>query len=201
MITEIFFDIETKKLFSDLETLDPGGLGVSIVSVLYRTLDESYTIISETMKSFWEKEIPDMWSLFDGADRIIGFNSKNFDIPVLAPLAPERFAKLPHFDMLEHIKSVLGRRISLDALSAQTLGHHKSDKSLNAVIYWNRGDNESLAKLKEYCQMDVAITRDLYDFVQKNGYLKYLDKWNTIQTIQLDFSYPKQPNTNQMGLF
>lgn len=201
MITEVFFDIETKKLFSDLETLDPGGLGVSIVSVYHRTFDDSGAIVSQTMKSFWEKEIPDMWSLFDNADRIIGFNSKNFDIPVLAPFAPEGFSKLPHFDMLEHIKSVLGRRISLDALSAQTLGRHKSDKSLNAVLYWNRGDEESLAKLKEYCQMDVAITRDLYDFVQKNGHLKYLDKWNTIQKIFLDFSYPNPPDSDQMGLF
>lgn len=201
MITEVFFDIETKKLFSDLETFDPAGLGVSIVSVLHRTISETQKVVSETVKSFWEKDLPDMWSLFDNADRIIGFNSKTFDIPVLAPFAPERFTKLPHFDILEQIKTVSGRRIGLDALCAQTLGSHKTDKGFNAVLYWNRGDSASLKKLREYCEMDVALTRDLYDFIRKNGYVTYLDKWNTTQKILLDFSYPKPPDANQMGLF
>jgi hypothetical protein len=36
---EVFFDVETKKLFSEINTRAPGDLGVSVVSVYKRELD------------------------------------------------------------------------------------------------------------------------------------------------------------------
>ena len=78
MYYEVIFDVETKKLFSNIEGFDPGLLGVSIVSVYSRTLDENFHETSGQMQSFWEKDINDMWPLFQSADRIIGFNSINF---------------------------------------------------------------------------------------------------------------------------
>ena len=49
--------------------------------------------------------------------------------------------------------------------------------------------------------MDVAITRDIYDFVIKNGYLKYKDFWNEMHEVKLDFSYPKLQEEAQTSLF
>jgi len=40
--------------------------------------------------------------------------------------------------------------------------------------------------------MDVAITRDIYDHALKNKSLKYIDFWNEIHEVKLDFSYPKE---------
>jgi hypothetical protein len=73
----------------------------------------------------------------------------------------------------------------------------------NAVIYWNKGDVESLAKLKKYCEADVTITRALYVYGVKNNHLTYMYKWNEIKEMKLDFSYPKviQPDSNQFSLF
>lgn len=202
MIQEVFFDVETKKLFSDITTENPADLGISIVSVLHRTLDDTLTIIREKIESFWEQDFSSMWSLFENAHRIIGFNSKSFDVPALSPYSSATFSNLPHFDILEQFKIATGRRVSLDNLARDTLGVHKSDKGFNAVIYWNQGDQKSLQKLKQYCEMDVKITRDLYDYVRKNNMLKYMDKWNTIQSVALDFSYPTpKSHSPQMGLF
>lgn len=210
MFNEVIFDVETKKLFSDIEGDDPGDLGVSIVSVYSRRLDENLEetvgrkILSEVegnIQSFWEKEFGKMWPIFQEADRIIGYNSLGFDVPALKPYTNFPFAKLPHFDIMAKVKDAFGRRIPLDAIAKETLDREKTDTGLNAVYYWQKGDKESLEKLQKYCEADVLITRDVYDFVLKNGYLQFKDKWNTLRKVELDFSYPKEEPEKQEGLF
>jgi hypothetical protein len=203
MIFEVIFDCETKKLFRDTETGDPKELGVSIVSVYSRSLDESMHEIEGNMHSFWEKDFPSMWPVFEKADRIIGFNSINFDVPALSPYSPPTFATLTHFDIFKVIKETSGKRLSLNSLAKDTLGKEKNDVGTNAVIYWNKGDVESLAKLKKYCEMDVEITKELYDYGCKNGHVKFTNRFNEIQKIEIDFSYPvvKTEDPSQFSLF
>lgn len=202
MITEVFFDIETKKLFEEITSGLPSDLGISIVSVYKRQLDNNLQEISGTMSSFWEEEFSRMWSLFSNADRIIGFNSNHFDVPALAPLSPFDFKKLHHFDIMDHIKDALGFRLSLDAIASESLGHSKVDNGLNAVKYWQEHTPASLAKLKKYCEVDVQVTRDVYDYGLKHKHLKYKDRWNTPRFVEIDFSYPKITNQdNQPSLF
>jgi len=199
---EIIFDTETKKFFDEIEGYDAGKLGVSITSVYTRTLDSSFREIDGKMRSFWEKDFNEMFKLFEKADRIIGFNSIGFDVPALSPYLPPHWPKLKHFDILAQIKNIAGKRMSLDSLAKATLGKSKNDNGVNAIKYWNEGSKESLAKLKKYCEMDVAITRDIYDHAFKNGVLKYTDFWNEIREIKLDFSYPKEDSsTLQHSLF
>ncbi|KKQ41527.1 MAG: DEAD/DEAH box helicase domain protein [Microgenomates group bacterium GW2011_GWC1_37_8] len=201
MYTEVFFDVETKKLFGDIEGFDPGDLGVSIVSVYSRKIDDNLVEIEGKMQSFWEKDFENMWPIFQEADRIIGFNSIGFDVPALKPYTTIPLAKLPHFDIMSKVKDAFGRRIPMDAIAKETLDREKTDVGLNAVYYWQKGDKASLEKLRKYCEDDVLITRDIYDFVLKNGHLLFKDKWNTLQKVELDFSYPKESPEKQVGLF
>jgi len=189
---EVIFDTETKKFFDNIEGYDPAKLGVSICSVYSRTLDNSLHEAQGKMQSFWEEDFDEMFGLFEKADRIIGFNSIGFDVPALSPYLPSHWPKLKHFDILAQIKDVTSKRVSLDSLAKATLGTKKNDNGVNAIKYWNEGTKESFAKLKKYCEMDVAITRDIYDHVLKNGLLKYVDFWNETREIKLDFSYPRE---------
>jgi DEAD/DEAH box helicase domain-containing protein len=199
---EIIFDCETKKFFDEISDFDPAKLGVSIVSTYSRTLDEDLKEIEGKMESFWEADFPKLWELFRKADRIIGFNSIGFDVPALAPYSPIPLDKLKHFDILTMIKDAHGKRMSLDSLAKATLGTKKNDNGINAIKYWNAGDATSLAKLQKYCEMDVALTRDLYDHVLKNGFLKYTDFWNEPHEVKLDFGYPKTEDASvQDSLF
>jgi len=201
MLTEVFFDVETKKFFDETGNKKPEELGVSLVSVYKRTLGDDLKEVEGVMNSFFEQEIPNMWTLFQNADRIIGFNSIKFDVPTLKPYAPGYFSKLTHFDIAAEIKKILGRRISLNTIAKNTLGRGKIDSGANAVLYWKKGDPESLALLKKYCEEDVAITRDIYDFALLNKRLKFLDHWNNPREIEIDFSYTKKEETPQIGLF
>lgn len=201
-VFEVIFDTETKKFFDEETGYDASLLGVSITSVYSRTLDENLKEVEGKMQSFWEEEFSEMFKLFEKADRIIGFNSIGFDVPALSPYLPPHWPKLKHFDILSEIKKVEGKRMSLDSLAKSTLGTKKNDSGENAIKYWNEHSKESLAKLKEYCEMDVAITRDIYDHAMKNKVLKYIDFWNEIHDIKLDFGYPKEDeNTVQNSLF
>ena len=196
---EVIFDTETKKFFDEVEGNDPAKLGVSITSVYSRTLDENFDEVEGKMQSFWEEEFGEMFKLFERADRIIGFNSNSFDVPALSPYLPPHWPKLHHFDILAEIKKVEGKRMSLNSLAKATLGTKKNDSGENAIKYWNEKTKESLAKLKKYCEMDVEITRDVYDFALKNNVLKYIDFWNETHEISLDFSYPKKSESETQG--
>lgn len=201
MKREVIFDVETKKLFSDIEGFDPGNLGVSVVSLYSRMLSDNLTETEGSIQSFWEADFDKMWPIFTGADRIIGFNSIGFDVPALKPYAKFPFEKLPHFDIMYKFKDKAGHRISLDSLAKETLDREKSDTGLNAVFYWEKGDKESLRKLQKYCEDDVIITKEIYDYIIGNGHVLFKDKWNTLRKVDLDFSYPKEADKSQIGLF
>lgn len=208
------FDIETMNLFGDNGATLPEHLGVSVVSAYRRETDSLGNEKRGEMKSFWNKTAKNtdggelgfegLWPWFASADRIIGFNSLGFDVPALAPIfAPNNLFELPHLDILDKVRNVLGHRLSLDAIAKETLGYTKIDDGLNAVRYWRSQDVESMTKLRKYCEMDVVVTTDVYKYALKNKRLRYKDKWNEPREVAVDFSYPRiedKPEI-QMGLF
>lgn len=198
---EVIFDTETKKFFDESTGYDASKLGVSITSIYSRTLDENLKEVDGKMQSFWESEFLEMFKLFEKADRIIGFNSFAFDVPALSPYLPPHFPKLKHFDILDEIRKVEGKRVSLDSLAKATLGTKKNDNGENAIKYWEAHDAESLAKLKKYCEMDVEITTKIYDHAMSTRSLKYIDFWNETHEVKLDFSYPETDPILQDSLF
>jgi hypothetical protein len=218
--TEVIFDVETQKLFEEIGDRDPGKLLISVVSLYRRKLDSEYREIEGEMKSFWVPEarlfptLDEMWSIFEDADRIIGFNTLGFDIAALQPYWDKNFSDLPHFDILEEIRRGFGRRVSLDAVAKETIGLDQSKiaSGLDAVAWWKMRTEESLANLKKYCEEDVRVTKDVYDFGLKKGKLKFKDRWNEPREVEVDFSYkknegegPTSPEASlgaqQMGLF
>jgi len=203
MYQEVIFDLETQKFFDEIEGFDPALLGVSVLSMYVRTLDESFKEIKGEMLSFFEDDLKTTWDYFKNANRIIGFNSKHFDVPALKPYLPIELSIFPHFDILEHIREANGRRVSLNSVAKETLGDHKADDPKNAIIYWQKRDKESLKKLKYYCEEDVRLTKEIYDYGFQNKKLIFKDYWNTVRTIDVDFSYPviQKSESNQTSLF
>ena len=202
---EVFFDIETKKFFDEIEVRDPAALGISIVSAYRREIDPELNEIGGEMKSFWESDFDMMWPWFEEADRIIGFNSLGFDVPAVNGVYKGDFTKLRHFDILKVVKDVFGHRIKLDNIAKEVLGTGKIAGGADAVAWWAKGDQESLANLKKYCEVDVEVTKGVYDFGVRNKKLRFKDHWNELREIEVDFSYPPELPPKlvdvQMGLF
>jgi DEAD/DEAH box helicase domain-containing protein len=179
MLKKIVFDLETQKEFSDV-----GGRGKN--HLLKVSVCGAYDYSQDKYLIFEERELPKLGELFQSADQLIGFNSKDFDCAVLQPYLNFDLAGIPHLDILEEIEKVLGHRIKLDDIAQATLGSGKSADGRQAVQYFKTGRME---ELKKYCLDDVKITREVYEYAMKNHKVLYRDFF-TIKEIPLRFSDP-----------
>jgi len=163
-MNKIVFDVETKNTFQEVGKNDPAALDISIL-VTYDYATGSYT-------RFTQEDFPKLWKLLENCDILIGYNSDYFDIPLLNKYYPGDLTKIRSLDILSEIKKSLGRRISLDSVAEGTLGKKKSGHGLEAVTWWKSGEIE---KIMHYCEEDVRITKEVYEYALKNKSLKY--KW------------------------
>ncbi len=191
MQNELVFDIETKNSFQDV-----GGkqnmhlLGVSVVGV--------YSYADDTLRCYEEKDFPLLEEAFRNATRIIGFNSKHFDVPVLQPHIRVPLLALAHLDLMEDVENYLGFRVSLNNLAKMNLGAQKSGHGMDAIAWWRTGNMEMLVK---YCLDDVRITRDLYEFGKKNNHVLAETRTDPKVSIPVKWHMPVSASAAQTSLF
>src|SRR3989338_585539 len=112
MLNEIIFDIETQNSFADVEN-DFKKFKISIVSI--------YNYATDSYASFTESELGKLWPILEKADRIIGYNSEHFDIPILNNYYMGNLSVLPHLDIMKKIKESVGVRLKLNDVAEATL--------------------------------------------------------------------------------
>lgn len=161
---KITFDIETRNIFSDVNSNDPTALDISVVCI-HDSLNDSYS-------SYLQEDLPKLWPILEQADMLITFNGDHFDIPLLNKYYSGDLSKIKSLDLLAEVKNSIGRRIKLDTIAEATLGTNKSGHGLQAVEWWKTGEIDKIIK---YCIEDVKITKQLYDYALANGNLKYKD--------------------------
>ena len=159
---KIVLDIETQNTFQETGSNDPADLSISLL-VIYDYTDDTY-------RWYTEKNLGELWRILEHTDLIIGYNSDHFDIPLLNKYYPGDLTSIPSLDLLVHIKNSLGRRIRLDSVAEGTLDKHKIGHGLEAIKWWKEGKIEEIRK---YCEEDVRITKEVYEYALKNKRLKY----------------------------
>lgn len=167
----ITFDIETTSAASrfDIESMELALVGV------HDSVEDAYT-------SYTKEELPKLWPLLERADALVGYNSDHFDIPILNKYYAGDLTHIRSIDLLKDIKESLGKRLKLDSVAGATLGTKKSGSGLDAVKWWEQGEVE---KVRKYCLDDVKITKDLFQFALKNGFVKY-DDFGEIKKVPID---------------
>lgn len=179
--------VQTRRLgFFDLETCcsaaDVGGwgechrMGVSL-AVLAETRPERIT-------TYREADLERLCRRFQELDLVVGFNVKRFDYRVLQPYTEIKLAELPTFDILEELHAILGHRISLGHLAEKTLGEAKTGDGLLALEYYAAGRWE---ELESYCRQDVLLTRRLFEFGVREGYLLYQHRQGSLVRVPVDW--------------
>lgn len=164
----VFFDLETQRLFQDV-----GGrhhldrLGVS-AAVTYSEADGGF-------RSYLEPDVPALIERLLEAPLVVGFNVLRFDYEVLGGYSAEadRLYRVPTLDLMVELEEQLSWRPSLDSLARATLGLEKTGTGLDAVRYFREGRLEDLVR---YCRQDVEITRRLFEFGLREGFLEVLDR-------------------------
>jgi DEAD/DEAH box helicase domain-containing protein len=194
-MNQLVVDVETKKLFSEISSRNPADLGVSYVGALM--VDESGNYESGSYVGFFENEISGLWPIMEKADRIIGFNVIEFDLPALSVYYQGDFSRFSVLDIMAEIEKVVSHRISLQAVATATLNEGKSADGLSAVRYWREGRLDELAK---YCRQDVEVTAKVFEYGVKNGHLIFKNKWNEEKKVGVDFGKSDEKPKIQMTL-
>ena len=162
MKDKLILDIETKNTFSDVG-------GQQNVDKLEASFVGVYSYNQDKYLSFWEKDFDQLGQLLQNAFLIVGFSINRFDLPVLAKHFNFNLMALPRLDLLEEVEMAYGSRISLDILAQTNLqGIKKTHHGLDAVRFWSEGN---LKDLEDYCLQDVKVTKEVYEFVKKNGFV------------------------------
>jgi DEAD/DEAH box helicase domain-containing protein len=166
----IVFDLETQNIFQDVDSNDPSRLEISVAS-FYDSETDSYTTVSID-------ELDRAWPIIEKADALVGYNSNHFDIPLLNKYYAGDLRDIPSIDLLEEIRLSLGRRLRLDTVAEATVGARKSATGLQAVRWWREG---KIDEVKKYCEQDVRVTKEVFEFALQNGKVFYKEGRNKIE--------------------
>ncbi len=162
-LAAVVLDIETQHLADEV-----GGWGN--VAAMKVSVAVTWSSRTASFQRYTEASVPRLIDELFAADLVIGFNTKGFDYTVLQPYSSRDLRQLPSLDLLEQIHRALGFRVSLADVAAATLNARKSADGLEAVKMFRA---DKIDELMDYCEQDVALTRDLWQFARENGHLLY----------------------------
>jgi len=162
----VFFDLETQKLFQEVGGRDPRKLLLAC-GVTYSTVKNDFTV-------YWESHAISLIEELKSADKVVGFNIREFDYEVLRHYSPDfNFSSVRTLDLLLDLSRILNFRIPLDSLARASLGTTKVADGIQSVEWFRAGEKDKVA---EYCKSDVDITRRVYEFGRDNGFVYYFSK-------------------------
>ncbi|MBP6859031.1 MAG: ribonuclease H-like domain-containing protein [Candidatus Magasanikbacteria bacterium] len=182
MSNEIIFDIETIGDITDLSTME-----ITVVSI--------YEYEHNTYSSFERSELSKLWPILEKCSLLIGYNSEHFDIPILNRYYPGDLTTFPSLDLLKVIKDSIGRRLRLNDVAEATLDITKSADGLQAMKWWKEG---KIDEIKKYCEQDVKVTKEVYEFGKNNKQLFYKSLTGEVLpfAVNFDFGNPGKENAN-----
>jgi DEAD/DEAH box helicase domain-containing protein len=177
-----YFDLETQKSADDVggwDNIHKMGLAVGVI---WDSLDQEFF-------TYEEKDASQLVEKLRTADLAVGFNIIGFDYTVLQPYSDFDLYEINTFDMLVDVKKNLGFRLSLNHLAQHTLNAEKSADGLVSLKWYKEG---KINKIIQYCRQDVEITRDLYLFGEKYGFVKYQSRSGNNLELQVDWKTTNQ---------
>ncbi len=174
-MSDIYLDVETRKLQSEVaggwDNIAAFGLALAV------TWDDS-----AGFRTWMERDAASLVAELTRFSRVVGFNLVRFDYTVLSAYVPAVHGLLQSktTDMLIDLSRRLGFRPSLDSIAQATLGRGKSGDGTDAVRWFRAGE---IDKVAAYCQLDVALTRDVHLCGRRNGHVFYLDRGRPAKVI------------------
>jgi len=162
----LFFDIETQRSAEEVG-------GWQNLADMKLALAVTYNDRTSQFRTYFEKDVDRLLLDLVMADRVVGYNIDRFDLGVLRGYTDWDLTRIRTFDMLTDIYRRLGFRLKLGDVAAATLGVGKSADGLQSLKWWKEG---LVDRVEEYCRRDVEVTRDLFLFGCRNGYILYRDR-------------------------
>ena len=199
----VVFDLETQRSADQV-----GGWG-NIDKMLF-----SVAVLWDSEKknffTYYENQLQELVDHLFLSDKIIGFNHLQFDYKVLAGCFKETSKRIEfettifkkkNLDLLIDTKTKIGYRVKLNNFASSTIQTEKSADGTDALVWYQQyqesGDKKILQKISDYCRQDVKVTRDLYLYGCKEGYVKYTEKDSSLKKIQVEWHNAETPFQSQ----
>jgi DEAD/DEAH box helicase domain-containing protein len=139
-----------------------------------------------------EADLPKLWKILEGADRIIGYNLLGFDYVVMNTYYPGDFMKFPTLDIMKEIEKKIGFRVKLDDVAHASLGVGKSGNGLQAIEFFRKG---MIDELRDYCLQDVKVTKEVYEYGLTHGHVRFKDRMGQLVDVKADYTLKKESAT------
>ena len=175
----LYFDLETQKSSDEVGGWSPVQIKLMklAVGVVWDSREQKYF-------TYLEDEAGKLAEKLHTADLVVGFNVIGFDYTVLEGYGPFNLKEINTFDMLLDVKKILKFRLGLNHLAQHTLNAEKSADGLISIQWYKEG---KMDKIIDYCKQDVAITRDLFLFGERESFLKYKTRSGKIDEFKVDW--------------
>ncbi len=161
-------DIETRNSFQDVGSRSNLTLLKVSVAVVYWYPEGKYYF-------FFEEDMEALENLLSQAEYIIGFNTLGFDLPVLQQyMKTLQLANKKQIDMMLELENILGYKVGLQAVAKGTLNMGKLSSGLEAIKMW---EEDRIDELKKYCQEDVRLTKEIYEYGLNNKKVRFNAGW------------------------
>jgi len=178
----IVLDLEIQDAIVNPEDWDNTDKMKISCCVIYSYLEDRYHV-------FGPSDVERLRNYLITVDCIVGYNLNKFDIPIIFGMPNREFPHgLKTYDILVEIWKALGlstteftkshRGYSLDKIAGYTLGKHKIGKGVNAPFWFKQGD---IWKVIDYCISDVALTKELYEYIVRNGFVAITSHGQTLK--------------------
>jgi len=181
MSDHIVFDCEIANCVGEngLGWNDTDRLGLSCCCV--------WEVTTRRMRVYGPYDLAALQQRLLDADRITGFNVAAFDMPLCFSVPKNEWRNHPAYplllpktdDILRRIWLALGlnpdtfgpahKGWSLDNVAGSTLNRRKTGNGADAPKWFQRGE---WARLVDYCLNDVALERDLGEFIDAHGFCR-----------------------------
>ena len=161
----IVLDLETQKSFDEV-----GGRNAT--RELKVSLGVVYDFTTDSYRTYFEQDVDEMVADVFSSELVVGYNLVKFDYTVLSAYSHRDFQAVRTLDMFLDVEERIGFRVKLDNLVSCTIGNHKAGDGLQAIEWFKTGE---WGKLEHYCKEDVRLTKELYEFGKKHGYVNYED--------------------------
>jgi len=159
----LVIDIETKNTFAEV-----GGKGKEFLDKLDMSVACVYSYNKNSYTCFDESEFDALKKLLSERALLVGFSANKFDFPILNRTLGLDLMTYPRFDISDEIEREAGRLISLNKLALENLKISKLGEAVGAPDLYRAG---KIKELKEYCQQDVKITKELFDLIKRQGWI------------------------------
>jgi len=171
-MSKLVVDFETRRSFQEVG-------GKANLEALEISVAGAYDYDADVYHAFEVHELNHLEDLLEKSTLVIGFNSIEFDLPVLKPyLKRVNIINLEQLDIMKELQEVLGYRVGLEKVTNGTFGIKKSGHGLQAIEDWRAG---RIQEIKDYCIDDVKITKQIYDYGLEHGSLKFNAGWEVYE--------------------